>query len=195
MCDALDDRGGAWGDDGNIIFAPGVNSLLFRVSSAGGQPEALTKFEKVDGDNIEVTHRWPRVLPGANAILFTSNTITGIYENASIVVQSLETGKRKILQHGGYDARYLPTGHIVYIHESTLFAVPFDLKRLDLIGQPVPVIEGVASYGNNGVAPIAFSSDGTVVYQSGSNIAANTSLYWMNPEGSTTPLYSTPGNY
>src|SRR5207249_4202020 len=135
LCDAPQPRGGIWADTGTIVFQPisGSGGNLMRVSSAGGKPEPLTTL--AEG---ETTQRWPQVLPGGKAVLFTSNSITFAgYENANIVVQPLPTGPRKILQRGGYYGRYLPSGHLVYVHDGTLFAAPFDLDRLELVGQPV----------------------------------------------------------
>ena len=58
---------------------------------------------------------------------------------------SMASGQRKTLQRGGFYARYLPSGHLVYMHEDTLFAVPFDLKRLEVTGHPAPILEGVVT--------------------------------------------------
>lgn len=195
LCEASDQRGGSWSDDGSIVFAPTGLSPLFRVSSAGGIPEPLTKFEKLDKDTTEVTHRWPQVLPGGHAVLFTSNPITGNYENASIVAQSLDTGERKIVQRGGYYGRYFSSGHLAYVHDTTLFVAPFDPKNLEMAGQPFPAIEGVMGASNNASSQFAFSNDGTLVYLPGNNIGVSQSIYWMNPEAKMTPLRATPGIY
>lgn len=58
-------------------------------------------------------------------------------------MQSLDSGERKTLIEGGSDARYVPTGHIVYALSGTLLAVPFDVRRLQVTGGPTPVVEGV----------------------------------------------------
>ena len=78
-------------------------------------------------------------------MLFTSSTHSNNYEDADIVVYSMASGQRKTVQRGGFYARYLPSGHVVYMHEGTLFAVPFDLKRLEVTGQPAPILEGVVT--------------------------------------------------
>ena len=61
---------------------------------------------------------------------------------------SLKTGEQRVLLDGGVDARYVPTGpgpdgrgtgHIVYWRAGSLFAVPFDLDRLQVLGSPVPI--------------------------------------------------------
>ena len=112
------------------------------MSSAGGTPEVLTHTRSAAGESSD--DRWPQALPGGKAVLFTAGGASGdAFESASIVVQSLPNGPRKILQRGGYHGRYLRSGHLVYIHEGTLFAAPFDLGRLELTGPPAPVLEGV----------------------------------------------------
>ena len=189
----LEVRGGVWADDGTIVFQPigGSGGNLMRVSSAGGKPEPLTTL--AEG---EATQRWPQVLPGGKAVLFTSNSNTGAgYENSNIVVQPLPNGPRKILQRGGYYGRYFPSAHLVYIHDNTLFAAPFDLDRLELVGQPVPAIEGVTSSVGDGGAQFAVSDTGTFVYLPGRSASGDTSIYWMDHTGKATPLRATAASW
>jgi serine/threonine-protein kinase len=72
LCDAQDSRGAAWGEDGYIIANLKGTSGLSRVSAAGGTPQTLTK----PGDRAEATHRWPQILPGGQAVLFTAYSAT-----------------------------------------------------------------------------------------------------------------------
>src|SRR5678816_3392799 len=74
-------------------------------------------------------------------VLFSVTTATGAtrWDQAEIVVQSLRTGARKVVWHGGSDPRYVPTGHLVYAVGNDLFAVQFDVKRLIASGPRVPV--------------------------------------------------------
>jgi serine/threonine protein kinase/Tol biopolymer transport system component len=193
LCDVVDDRGGSWGDDGTIVFTSDNNGVaLSKVSSAGGTPQPLTTLDRQAG---EQTHRWPQVLPGSKAVLFTSNTHGNYYEDADIVVYSMASGKRKTLQQGGFYARYLPSGHVVYMHEGTLFAVPFDLQRLEATGQPAPILEAMATNPTNGGAQFSFSETGNLVYVAGGSAVQNVSIYWMDREGKFTPLRETPGDY
>ena len=195
LCDVAgtsdDARGGSWGDDGTIVFAPNT-AALSKVSSAGGTPQPLTTLDKQAG---EVTQRWPQVLPGSKAVLFTSNTHLGNFEDSDIVVYSMASGQRKTLQRGGFYARYLPSGHVVYMHEGTLFAVPFDLQRLTATGQPAPILEGVATAPAWGGAQFSFSDTGNLVYVAGRAGGQNVSIYWMDREGKFQPLRETPGDY
>ncbi len=193
LCDAEDDRGGTWAEDGTILFAPvptpGVG--LLRVSSAGGTPQTLTTPDQA---SQELAHRWPQALPGGKAVLYTAGS-RGNFEDASLVVHNLEGDTRKVLHRGGYHGRYLPSGHLVFIHEGTLFAAPFDLDRLELTGEPVPALAGVIANPVIGGAQFAFSRDGTLVYQRGEGLGFATPIQWMDREGKLQPLRGAPGVY
>jgi serine/threonine-protein kinase len=202
LCDAPNGRGGAWGEDGTIVFAPDSTAgvRLLRVSSAGGTPAPLTSV--AEGES---TQRWPQVLPGGKAVLFTGGP-AGAYETANIVVQPLPSGARKVVQRGGYHGRYLSSGlgsperaervggHLVYIHDGTLFAAPFDLDRLEVTGQPVPALEGVTSNSASGSAQFAVSATGTLVYLPGRS-TGGVPIHWMAHEGKTTVLRATVANW
>jgi Tol biopolymer transport system component len=192
LCDVGDDRGGSWGDDGAIVFAKDSTSALSKVSSAGGPPQPLTTLDQQAG---EITQRWPEVLPGSKAVLFTSNTHTNVYEDAEIVVYLIASGLRRTVQRGGLYARYSPSGHVVYMHEGTLLAVPFDLNRLEVTGPPASILEGVVTAPRNGGAQFSFSDTGNLVYVAGRGGVQNVSIYWMDREGKFTPLRETPDGY
>ncbi len=194
LCDARDDRGGAWSEDGTIVFNPANLVALSKVPAGGGTCDPLTALDKQAG---ETTHRWPEMLPGDKAVLFTSSTIAGSYENADIMVYSMSSGAKKTVLRGGYYARYLPSGNLVYMHEGTLFAVPFDLNRLEVTGQPTPILEGVSATPNaNGGAQFSFSKTGNLAYIAGlGGEGQNVSIDWMDREGKFTPLREASGNY
>ena len=119
---------------GRSILAPDrAGTSLWGVSSAGGTPTQLTTL-----DAGEVTQRWPQVLPGGKGVLYTGHSSANGFNDANIVVQPLPRGTRKVLVRGAYDGHYIPNGHLVYVHDSTLFAMPFDLDRLEVIAPAVP---------------------------------------------------------
>jgi serine/threonine protein kinase len=191
ICDVRDPRGASWGDDGNIVFAPDTRGSLFRVSSNGGIPQPLTELK-----TGELTHRWPQVLPGARFVLFTANNGTN-WENSSLEIQSLKTGQRKTLHQGGTYGRYLPTGHLVYVHQSTLFAMAFNLDREESTGLPTLIFDNVTDSVITGGAQFDFSAapagHGTLIYFSGNR--TQTGLFSLNSEGSLQPLRAAPGSY
>ena len=192
LCEAPISRGGDWGDDGSIVFAAKTVGGLSRVSSAGGIPQDLTTPDQEAG---EVTHRWPQLLPGSQTVLFTAAGAGGQFENANLVVQSIPTGERKIVQQGGYHGRYLPSGHLVYVHEGTLFAGPFDVQKLELTGQAIPILEGVLADPASAAAQFAFSRKGAVVYLPGVNTNPQLTLNWLDRKGEIQPLRDVPAAY
>jgi serine/threonine protein kinase/Tol biopolymer transport system component len=192
LCDVQDDRGGAWGEDGTIVFAPSPRAGLSRVSSGGGTPRQFSILDKQAG---EVTHRWPQFLPGGKAVLFTSSSHGQNYEDAGAIVQVLATGQKKKILQGGFYARYVASGHLVYMHDDTLFAVPFDLKRLETSGQPLPILEQVMNNNGTAGAQFSFSQAGLFVYVPGRGVANRFSIYWLTRDGKTQPLRETPASY
>ena len=180
--------GGSWGEDGNIIA--GFDNRLARISSAGGTPTPVT--ELAPG---EIAHRWPQILPGGKAVLFSAYTsMTGL-DGASIEAQSLTGGRRRTLVRGATWGRYLPSGHLVYINRGTLYAVPFDPERLEVHGTPTPVLEDVAYDSALGSALLDFSHTGMLVYQSGKQAGGLVTVQWLDQSGNTRPLLPVPGNY
>ncbi len=196
LCNSSVAEGGSWGEDGNIIAAlSSTGGFLSLIPAAGGVPTPVTQLAQ--GQN---THRWPQILPGSKAVLFTSNTTTAAFDGANIEVVSLKDHHRKTLQRGGAFGRYLPTsngiGHLVYINKGTLFAVPFDPETLEVRGTPSPVLQEVAYSNGNGSAQFDFSRNGTLIYRSGGAAQGNlTTVQWLDASGKTQPLLAKPGTY
>jgi Tol biopolymer transport system component len=185
-------RGATWAEDGNIFLSPRARAALVRVSSAGGSPEPLTTLDSANG---EITQRWPQALLGGRAVLFTAHSQTGDFEDANIVVQSLPNGPRRIVQRGGYNGRYLPSGHLVFMHGGSLFAVPFDLGRLQATGSPVPVLDGIESSPAFGGAHFAFSARGALLFVPGQGRGLSVPIQWMDRQGRTQMLRAVPAFY
>jgi serine/threonine-protein kinase len=185
--DAADPRGGTWTEDGAIIFQPipQLDKSLMRVSAAGGSVEPF-----LNAPDIQASIRWPQLLPGGKAVLYTAG-VAAQFENAAIVVQPLRAAAPKIIHRGGYFARYASTGHIMYLHDGTLFAVPFNVERLDVTGQAVPIIEGVSGSAGTGGAEVAVSHTGTLMYVPGQPV--QDVIHWMGRTGETTVLRAAAG--
>jgi serine/threonine-protein kinase len=194
LCDAVNPQGGSWAEDGNIVLAPSNLSVLSRVSDGGGTPARLTKLTAG-----ELTHRWPQVLPGGKAVLFAASPTISTMADANIVAMVLKTGAAKVVQHGGYYGRYLPSGHLVYVHEGVLFGVAFDADRLEASGTPVPLVEDLAGTPGTGGGQFDFSRTPTgsaeLVYLSGKGSAQSRPVVWLDSSGKTEPLLPTPGAY
>ena len=134
-------------------------------------------------------HVQPFILPGGRAVLFTVTVQGQPIDNAQIAVLDLKTGQKKILIRGGSDARYVDTGHLVYAAAGILRAVRFDLGRLEVTSDPVPVVEKVTMSGTTGVADFVLSQTGTLVYvPGGAGGALARTLVWVNRQGREEPI-------
>ena len=184
LCDAPNPRGASWGPNNTIVFAPTSSSALWQVSADGGTPQPLTTL---DSQRDERSHRWPQILPGSTAVLFTAARSGGTMDEGQIVAQSLETSERRLLIQGGTFPHYLPTGHLIYARAGTLLAVLFDLARLEVTGDPVPIVEEVRQSAR-GAAQFSFSSLGSLVYLSGGLGDAQRTLVWVDRQGAAQPL-------
>jgi serine/threonine-protein kinase len=184
LCSAPLNRGASWGPDDSIIFAPSVSSGLFRVSAAGGTPKPLTIPDRKKG---QISHRWPEILPGGKAVLFTIWSAAS-FDFARIGVLSLETGEQRVLVEGGGYARYAPSGHLVYARAGGLLAVPFDLKGLEVTGPRVSILEGVSMSALSCAAEFSLSADGLLAYVPGGSSFGESTLLWADRTGAVQPL-------
>jgi len=198
LCDAPVGRGGTWTDNDEIIFTPNSTSnvTLMRVSASGGK--TATAFGVLSEG--AVTQRWPQALPGRRGILYTENANTGLWDSANLVVAPADGGAGKVVVRGGYYGRFVPSGpgapnradradgHLLYLQQGTVFAVRFNLDRLETVGEARPVLDGVAASEGTGGAQPAFSDEGTLVYVPGSVVGASNPINWMTRDGKTSVL-------
>lgn len=194
ICEAAVGRGASWSPDGNIVFAQNMSSGLFRVSTSGGKPEAVTTMNVAAGER---THRWPQVLPDGDNVLFTVGSVDSpeYFLDARIAVQSLHSGQRKIVLEGGTNPRYIDPGYLIYVSSGGLFAVPFDLKKLRTTGQPIRILENVATDITTGASQFGVSGDGSLAYVAGITGAVERKLVWIDRHGTTRELPAPPRNY
>jgi len=102
-----------------------------------------------------------------------------------------------VLVEGGNDARYLPTGHLVYAFEEGLFAVAFDLDNLTVSGGVVPLVQGVlrADATRTGESNYDVSENGTLVYVAGDVAAVERTLVWVDRTGREEAIPAEPSAY
>jgi len=175
-CDAPNFAGGSWGADNTIFFSPTWSKGLWEISA----DERVAKVRTTpDPNKGEYGHWWPEVLPGGETVLFTIWKTT--LNDAQVAVLSIKTGKWQTLINGATHARYASTGHLLYAQSGTLWAAPFDLKRLK-VGEPrVAVAEGLKQRPSSGYAPFCFSKDcGVLYYVRGGEWLARRQFVWVN---------------
>ena len=188
LCDVGLAFGTSWGPDNNILLSPSQDVGLFRVSAEGGEPESLTTPDKTKG---EYSHRLPHCLPAGKGVLFT---IMGAnVPQPRIAWLDLKTRKWRVLMGDAADARYVPTGHLVFLRQGTLMVVPFDLGSHEVTGQPVPAIANVmqalnvgTTIYNTAAGQFSISDSGWLVYAAGGIMPdfAN-SIVWVDQKGNS----------
>jgi serine/threonine-protein kinase len=193
LCDAgASYTGGDWGDDGNIVMTLNAHSGLSQVSSAGGKPVPLTELQ-----GEERSHRYPQILPGGKAVLFTVQNANLSVDDSSIDIVTQKEHRRKTLLRGGTFGQYLEAssgkGYLLYVNGGTLFAIAFDLVKLETSGPPVPVLQHVSYSPQFGSAKLSFARSGALVYRGSEIDTTRLAIEWLEPDGKTQPLMDKPG--
>ncbi len=180
LCEAPTPRGGAWGEDGRIVFTAAFRTGLSIVPAAGGAPATLTTL---DESRHEKSHRFPVFLPGGKSILFLAQTAEGGAKNDESAIEALElsSGKRTRLISVNSSALFDPGGNVLFFRDGTLFAQRFDPGSLKLSGDPVPIASPV-SFTQNEQMLATVSGDGTLVFREGTR-GTFSSLAWLDRNG------------
>jgi serine/threonine-protein kinase len=186
-------RGATWGPDDSVIFATNSGATgLQRVDLASGRTTVLTRPDRSKG---EADHLWPELLPGGRAVLFTIAAVTGGLAAAQVAVLDLRSGARTILVPGASHAYYVPSGHLIYAAAGTLWAIAFDLSRLETRGTPVLAVPDVVT-ATTGAVDAVVAGDGTLAYVSGrGGTGMNRMLVWVDRQGRETPIPAPPRAY
>ena len=182
LADAPAPRGGSWGEDDVIVFAPLPRDGLSRVSADGAMPEPVTVLDIEQG---ETGHRWPMLLPGGRAVVFVAE---GANQESQLVVQSLETGERHLLVADATRPYYSSSGHLLYQQAGSTMAAPFDLARLELTRPGVPVLPDTARL-------LGLSDTGTLIYLASDASERANQLLWVTRDGQEEPLAAPLRNY
>ncbi|MFQ5702304.1 MAG: protein kinase, partial [Acidobacteriota bacterium] len=181
LSDAPDARGGSWGKDDVIVFAPGSTHPLRKVSAAGGESTPVTRL---DESLQEETHRYPQFLPDGRHFLYLARSPGTEGPSTVIYVGSLDSEERLPVLQGTSHAQYA-SGHLLFVREKTLMAQPFDPGSLEVVGDAVPVAENVQYDALFNHAVFSASASGVLAYQMGA--ARNDSqLLWFDREGRQT---------
>ena len=182
ICGGLVDGflGADWLENGSIIFAT-RNHGVQRVFAEGGEPATVVALSE---STPEFDHHSPSMLPGGEAVLFTSHERNGQF---NVAVQNLATSERKVIIKRAYEARFVPPGHLVFAREGTLFAVPFDPGRLEVTGPEVNLLENVLGDEIDGVSAYRLSNSGTLAFRPAPSNAGRT-LVWVDRKGIETPV-------
>jgi serine/threonine-protein kinase len=189
---ARDMRGLTWLDSSTIVAAVYTAAPLVRVTIADGHTQPLTTLAPG-----ERTHRWPDALPDGRGVLFTVGMADrpDTYDDSRIDLVIPRTGERRVVVNGAAMARYCGPARIVYSRGTSLYAVPFDLERLQVTGPAVEIVQGVERDASTGAAHFDCSDDGTLAFVPGPPQGDLKQLMWMDRAGHPEPVGLAPGPY
>jgi Tol biopolymer transport system component len=197
VCEASAGEGGTWNRDNVIVFAADGASGLFRVSAGGGGATPVTKLDAASG---EYSHRWPQFLPDGRHFLYLAmrGAVGGsaaATDLRAIYVASLDSADRTLVLRGALRPAY-GSGHLLFLREATLMAQPFDTRTLRLVGDPVPIANGVANNVSNGRTALSLSDSGALAYRTGVTASAGRQvLVWRDRTGQTRGTVGAPADY
>ena len=193
ICEAAQGRGGAWGNDGTILFTPSTGEVLYRVPASGGTPVPVTEL---DPSRKELSHRYAEFLPDGRHFLFLvegSSETPGTDQGFALFSGSLDSKERTLIVATNGPARYSSTGHLLFLRAGTLIAQRFDPNSLTLSGEGVPIAEKVRRTGRFEGA-FSLSRNGMLLYQSGTGYEASR-LLWMDRSGREGETVGKPADY
>ena len=176
-------RGATWTKDSRIIWAEDDGSLK-SVPAAGGESTPLFKAD----DKVAVFS--PQLLAN-NALLLTTLPAGRLPGDGEIVVVRRGTGEKTTVQPNAWAGRVLPSGHLVFVRDSALWAVPFDSDRLEVVGTAVPVVHGVRVE-PGGAAQFAVADDGTLAYVPGTGQEDDRPLAFVGRDGGQPEVLKIP---
>ena len=184
ICEARWGGGGTWNRDGVIVFAPSIDSGLYRVSAAGGTPTPLTTLDAGRGESA---HMSPVFLPDGRHFVFTVLARVG----GGVQVGSLDSAERKPVLPEFSTVAFSAPDRLFFVRSRNLMVQAFDLARLQVTGDPVLVVEGVATIGSAAMA--VASATGVLVYWTGARDI--TQPTWVRRDGATMTVVGPPAEY
>lgn len=158
LANAYSNRSGAWNGDGTILFNASLGPLS-RISASGGVPVAVTRVDPPR----HTEHRFPHFLPDGRHFLFYT---VGTPEASGTYLGSLNGGEPKRLTAADTVSSYLAPGMIVFVRGTTLVAQQIDLKRGELIGDPMRLADPIG-FNVLGFGGFSVSADGRLAYRGG----------------------------
>ena len=194
ICDAPAGRGGTWNKADVIVFSPYSRQAgLYRVTAAGGTPQALTQ---PDASRRETSHRWPMFLPDGKQFLFMAATFSGYKDVDAIFVGSLDSKQTKFIVAADANAAYAEPGFLLYYRDKTLLAQPFDTQNLTLKGEPVDLLSDIQYVRQVKKVAFAVSNDGLLLAQGGGpGVVGYSQAKWFDRSGKELGELDKPGVY
>jgi eukaryotic-like serine/threonine-protein kinase len=189
ICEAGNGRGGTWNQDNMIIFSPNSDDGIFSIPSSGGTPIQITKINEL---KQQTTHRYPYALPDGTHFLYLAGSqyVPGRGEANAIYAASIDGKENKLIMNGASNAVY-SNGFLLFVKGRNLMGQRFDLKHLELEGNPFNIVEDINYSALRGT--FAISNNGVLVYVKRGD--DNTELTLLDRKGKKIKTVGDPSLY
>ncbi len=183
--------GASWGSDGSILYVQDRISPVMRIPASGGEPAIVTTARTADSKR---NSSQPSLLPDGRHVLYTVNETWQGGTNSGIYVASIGGKDERQLLPVLSNARFVEPGFLIYARDGSLRAQKFDLGRLELSGDPIPLVEGVQYTGFYQSHLFSLSDNGLLAYAEGQGTLTR-QFTWVDRKGSILGTVGKPGNY
>jgi hypothetical protein len=187
LCNAATGRGGAWNQDGIIVFTGQANSPISRIAASGG---VVTEATKLDPHEAVTAQYWPQFLPDGRHFLYYQSNLKP--EHRGVYVTALDSSSSTRIFESDGMAQYAD-GHLVFVRDGGLFAQAFDDRALQTSGDPVRIGDHVGYRTGLGYAAVTVSPAGVLAH--GPSVGLTTSLRWHDRSGAPTGSQTAPAQY
>ncbi len=182
---------GNWGSAGYILFDGMSTDTLKFVSASGGTPQYATAIDSSKGERSTA---WPWFLSDGIHFLYTLYTDAG----SELRVGSIESDESSLVFAQGemrlIESRveFCKQGYLLFIKDRLLLAQEFDEDKFELVGEPVPVAQGIDQSGN--ASTFGTSDNGVLLYQYTST-SSMAELIWFDRNGAEIEVIGEPDTY
>ena len=185
LASAPNPLGGAWNNDGTILFTPNYAGPIFRISTTDGDAAVVTRVE-----GQQSSHRFPQFLPDGRHFLYyvpggiNTNSRT---EAGGVYVGQLDAAATRRLLDADAVAAYAPTGYLLFARQRKLIAQKFDPAKLELSGNPFPIADQLLALGgSNSSVGLSASAAGPIVYRGDQAGGLKRQFVWFDRSGKET---------
>ncbi len=202
VCNAPEGRGGAWRDDGVIVFAPGVYTPIYQVQASGGEAAQVTALDDRRGEG---SHRMPRFLPDGRFLFVTQYTepdrdklcIGAVSDATEPTVPAAEDCFLRVDSRAWYAPALDPggVGHLLYVYSGSLLAQPFDPEALRFAGEAALLESNVFNGGLRRAGDFSVSTNGILTLGSAGAYFSPTRLVWFDRNTRQLTQVREPGQY
>jgi serine/threonine protein kinase len=188
LAEAPANRGGTWSRDGVIVFAPNISDVLYRVSAIGGP---VTPITTLDASKNQAGHNWPYFFPDGRHFIFLARSSQR--ENSAIYVGSIDSKESRVLLNSEASAAYAPPGYLLFLRGRALMAQPFNADKLQLSGDPLPIVDQIGYSATTARTLFSVSNTGVLAYRP--NVPSNTQLVAYDRAGNQLEKVGNEGDF